>query len=127
MLTLFSELFGLSRFFDVPSGCCSFNQKYYFDSGTKIIEFRDVDDLDKVVLAHSVAPHQPKRLFATAPATLLFEDVSSKPRTIYKLDCSVIPSKISNATQSSFLVYRYRSRWVLRPLNDNVTRSLQLM
>ena len=27
----------------------------------------------------------------------------------------------------SFLVYRYRSRWVLRPLNDNVTRSLQLM
>ena len=29
--------------------------------------------------------------------------------------------------RGSFLVYRYRSRWVLRPLNDNVTRSLQLM
>ena len=29
--------------------------------------------------------------------------------------------------RGSFLVYRYRSRWVLRPLNDNVTRSLQLI
>ena len=29
--------------------------------------------------------------------------------------------------RGSFLVYQYRSRWVLRPLNDNITRSLQLM
>ena len=33
----------------------------------------------------------------------------------------------SSTLRGSFLVYRYSSRWVLHPLNDNVTRSLQLM
>ena len=63
-----------------------------------MIEFRNVDNLDKVVRRHSVAPHKPGRLCTIPPSTLVFEDKSSKLRTIYKLDCSGLPLYISNPT-----------------------------
>ena len=51
-----------------------------------------MENLDEVVLSHSVAPCQPRKLFAIPPSTLLFEDASVKRCTIYKLDCSVCPA-----------------------------------
>ena len=51
-----------------------------------------MENLDEVVLSHSVAPCQPRKLFAIPPSTLLFEDASLGRRTIYKLDCSVFPA-----------------------------------
>ena len=69
-----------------------FDKKYCFNSEEQRIEFRNVDSLDKVILKHSVTPHKPNYLCTIPPSTLLFEDVSSKPRTIKKLDCSLSPS-----------------------------------
>ena len=57
----------------------------------KTIEFRCMKNLKKVDLVHSVSPHQLGILCTIPPNTLLFEDTSSSPRTIYKLDCSGFP------------------------------------
>ena len=71
-----------------------------FDSGQKRIEFRNVENLDELVLNHSVAPHEPGYMCTIPPATLLFEDQSSEPRVIHKLDCSGFPSRIFSVSQS---------------------------
>ena len=57
-------------------------------------------NLHEVVYNHPVAPHEPGYLCTIPPATLLFEDQSSEPRIIHKLDCSRFPSRISYTTQS---------------------------
>ena len=49
-----------------------------------------MNNLDKVVMVHPVFPRQPGRQCTIPPSTLLFEDASTYPRIIHKLDCSVV-------------------------------------
>ena len=57
----------------------------------------------------------------------VFELVRPPQDNYFQLEVIQSKSFRQSHVRGSFLVYRYRSRWVLRPLNDNVTRSLQLM
>ena len=50
------------------------------------IEFRDANDLGKVLCTHSVAPHQPGWLCTKTPSVLLYSDTTKSPREIRLLD-----------------------------------------
>ena len=52
------------------------------------IEFRDTDNLSKIIYNHSVAPHKPGRLCTVGSSFLLYDDRSKRPRDIHWLDCS---------------------------------------
>lgn len=59
----------------------------------KCIEFRDANDLNRVIYTHSVGTHQPGVLCAASPTVLLYEDFASNRREVHWLDCSTIPPK----------------------------------
>ena len=61
--------------------------KCYFRSEQKI-EFRDVNDLNQILLTRSVAPHRPSTLYADTPSTLLYVDGSRSPFEVHWLDLS---------------------------------------
>ena len=76
----------------------------------KKIEFRDANNLHKVVHSYSVAPHQPWTLCycttRSSPSVLMYEDTSKNPSAIRALDCSTSPPKPSTTvvhTQQYFL------------------------
>ena len=66
--------------------------KLYFKScnDKERIEFRDVKDLNTVVLDHSVAPHYPWMMCASSNDSLWYETYTSEDHfEIYRLDCSL--------------------------------------
>ena len=54
----------------------------------KKIEFRDANDLSRILHTHSVAPHRPSTLYAATLSTLLYVDSSKQPREVHWLDLS---------------------------------------
>ena len=53
------------------------------------IQFRDANDLTRILHTHSVAPHEPGVMCTgAAPSILLFVDASKKPREVHWLDLS---------------------------------------
>ena len=50
--------------------------KFYPFRSKKRIEFRDSTDLNRVILSHSVAPHEPGVLYAVSSSLLLYMDSS---------------------------------------------------
>ena len=56
--------------------------------GDRIIEFRDVNNLGKLVHYESVKPHRPGRLCMAGPSTLLYENLSKSSGEVRWLDCS---------------------------------------
>ena len=50
------------------------------------IEFRDVNNFDKILHSHSVAPHTPTKLDTIAASTLIYLDVSKEPTEVHWLD-----------------------------------------
>ena len=58
------------------------------------IEFRDTDNLSKIIYTHLVAPHKPGRLFTVGLSTLLYEDQSKEPSDFQWFDCNKIKPKL---------------------------------
>ena len=52
------------------------------------IDFFDLNNLNRIVLSYSVAPHKPTILCAMFSTTLLYVDDSKDPREIQFLDCN---------------------------------------
>ena len=52
----------------------------------KKIEFRDVNDFNKILRSHSVAPHKPTQLDRNAASTLIYSDESTKNIDVHWLD-----------------------------------------
>ena len=52
----------------------------------QIIQFRDANDLRRILYTHSVAPHEPGVMCAATPSILLFVAASKKPREVHWLD-----------------------------------------
>ena len=72
------------------------------------IEFRDVDDFNKILYSHSVASHTPTTLETIASSTLLYVDGSKAPFKVYRLDLSeskpkLAPEKQVIPTQQTFV------------------------
>ena len=61
---------------------------FRFSSQMKI-RFRDVENLDRVLYTHSVAPYQPGRMCTGAtPSTLMYVNLSTIPVQVHCLDLS---------------------------------------
>ena len=58
------------------------------------IEFRDTNDLSKIIYTQSVAPHNPGALCAVNSFMLLYEDRSKTPCHIHWLDCNESKPKL---------------------------------
>ena len=64
------------------------------------IEFRDTNDLSRIIYTHSVAPHRPEHLCTVGSSFLLYEDESKNPCDIHWLDCNGSMPKL--LTEKSF-------------------------
>ena len=60
----------------------------FIPSDQQCIEFRDTNDLSRIIYNHSVAPHKPGELCTVGSSFLLYEDGSKIPRNIHWLDCN---------------------------------------
>ena len=63
----------------------------FFYSKKCVIEFRDKNDLNKILHTHSVAPKQPGLLCQVSPSVLLYICGTVARPEVHWLDCSSIP------------------------------------
>ena len=57
------------------------------------IEFRDANDISRILHTHSVAPHLPGKLCTATPSTMLYDDGSKDDSDVHWLDLSDMPPK----------------------------------
>ena len=76
-------------------------------------EFRSLNDLQDVILTHSVAPHQPGVLCTVSPSTLLYVDHSKTASEIHWLDLKDLKPNSSHKQLFSWVRYPHllRIRW----------------
>ena len=67
-----------------------------------VIEFRDLNNLDKILYTHSVAPKKPGRLSQVSPSVLLYVCGNLVKPELHWLDCSVIPPKENRKKDNIF-------------------------
>ena len=72
-------------------------------SSTNIIEFRNTENINEILLTYSVAPHQPGVLCAVSPSMLVYENRSKNPRQLHWLDCSEPAPKLLGITANTNL------------------------
>ena len=65
----------------------------------RTIEFRDVNDLNRLVHEESVPRHLPRHLCMAGPSTLLYENLSTTPCEVRWLDCSTSRPKAASAVK----------------------------
>ena len=70
-----------------------FNEIMFFYSKKCVIEFRDQNDLNKILHTHSVAQKHSGILYQVSPSVLLYICGTAVKPEIHWLDCSTIPPK----------------------------------
>ena len=80
--------------------CCTFSLSF---SASSKIDFRNRENLNEIVLTHSVAPHQPAALCSISPSVLVYEDTSKNPRQLHWLDCGEVKPRLLGITANTDL------------------------
>ena len=76
------------------------------------IDFRDLINLNEVILSHSTVPHEPGIMCTSTATTLLYENQSKYPREVRWLDCRVSPPKAASGT--NITVTQQNNMWDMR-------------
>ena len=76
-----------------------------FNREKEKIEFREVENLNKVKNSYSVVPHSPWEMCtsSSSPSILLYQDKSQEPYRVLWLDCSMLPPQPAREITTSYL------------------------